>query len=334
MNSEFNLQRSAVKHLVLLLAFVLAGCTGLTTPSATAPPESVTLKLNWKHGVQFLGFYVAQEQGFYADEGLIVTIDPLLDPSKIPELPAQVVSGEFDFTTGARPVMTAQGQGVPITAIATVAQFSPLAFFAQTDTGIETLADLAGRRVIAFNEATEETLEDLLKLEGLTLADVEVVSGNFDMTPFFEGEIDVWFGFLNDEVVLARQQGLELVTFPLYEYGIYQIAVSIFTHQQTVETNPDLAVRFLRASLQGWEWALEHPTEAVDIMLARFPELAGEREFHLASFDAYIPLVRPPGTRVGTIDCQRWLSDDLLANLESTEGLCTTSILEAVWEGN
>jgi hypothetical protein len=71
----------------------------------------------------------------------------------------------------------------------------------------------------------------------------------------------------------------------------------------------------------------------VDIMLKLYPEMADERDFHLAAFDASIPLILPPGTRIGTIDCDAWRSRELFANLKSTEGLCTTEVLENAWAG-
>lgn len=320
-----------VKRWVLLIIFIvlLAGCVGPVADS----PEPVTLKINWKHGTQFLGFYVAQARGFYADEGLAVTIVPLLDNEMTQDVPLQVAAGDFDFGIGSRILVAAQSEGVPVTAFASIVQLNPVTLFARASSGIQSPADLAGRSIINKSEAWQGLLAELLAAENLTLADVETVPGRFDMTPFYAGEVEVWMGFLNEEVVLARQQGLELVTLPLYEYGILTTVDSLFASQQLISDNPDLAARFLRASLQGWEWALEHPTEAVDIMIEHYPELAPDREFYLASFDAYIPLVRPPGKDLGDIDCQRWLDDMLLAELPTTEGLCTIHILELAWAG-
>lgn len=315
--------------LTSLLVLLLASCGVLTTPTPSVTPEPISLKLNWQHGVQFLGFYIAQRQGYYAEEGLDVTIEPRLDTQAIPEL---VAAGEYDFSVGGG-IPRAQGEGTAVTAIAAIYQFGPEAFFARTDSGIVTPADLAGRRVVIKSPSWELLLEALLEHEGLTLADVEAVPGRFDMTPFIEGEVEVWAGFLNDEVVRARQQGLELVTIPVYEYGIPTVAQTVVTSQETLATAPNRTVRFLRASLRGWEWAVENPSEAVDIMLELYPDMAAEHDFHLASFDASIPLIRPPGTRLGSIDCEAWLAAvERHASLDSTEGLCTTTILEAAWE--
>lgn len=320
-------------RVALLLAILLAGCAAPTTPVPTATPERITLKLSWEHSTQVLGFYVAQSRGYYAAEGLAVAIEPLFDPTEADDVPEQTAAGEFDFSLGAQALIRAQARGVPVAAIASVYRFNPAAFFARAEPGITTPADLAGRRVVVKSPGWEELLEVLLEHEGLTLADVEAVPGGFDMTPFFEGEVEVWAGYLNDEVVRARQQGLDLVTFPLYEYGIRTNALTIFTSQAALADDSGQAVRFVRASLRGWEWAVENQTEAVDVMLELFPEMADERDFHLASFDASIPLIRPLDARLGEIDCAAWVAHELLADLESTEGLCTSSILEAVWKG-
>ena len=62
-------------RVVLLLVLLLAGCAAPTTPVPTATPEPITLRLNWEHSIQFLGLYVAQSRGYYAAEGLAITIE-------------------------------------------------------------------------------------------------------------------------------------------------------------------------------------------------------------------------------------------------------------------
>jgi ABC-type nitrate/sulfonate/bicarbonate transport system substrate-binding protein len=244
----------------------------------------------------------------------------------------QVATGKYDFSVGSA-VYRAQAEGAPVTAIAAIYQFGPDAFFARADSGIVTPADLAGRSVVVKSFGWQKMLEALLKHEGLTLDDIQTVEGGRDMTPFFNDEVEVWAGYLTNEIIRARRQGLELVVLPLYEYGIATVAQTIATSQTLLESRPDQAIRFLRASLRGWKWAIEHPSEAVDIMLKLYPEMADECDFHLAAFDASIPLILPPGTRIGMIDCEAWRSHELFANLKSTEGLCTTEILEKAWAG-
>ncbi len=302
-------------------------------PAALAAPLSLTLKFTWRPTVQFLGFYVAQARGYYAEEGLAVTFESLRDMAEVPGIPERVAAGKFDFATAGRMLILTQAQGVAVTSIAAIFQFGPHAFFARADSGIVTPADLAGRRIVVKNRSWRELLRRLLQHGGLTLADVKEVPGGFDMTPFIEGDVEVWSGFLSNEIVRARQHGLDLVTLPVYEYGIRTTALTIYASRKALETDFTRAVRFLRASLRGWAWSLNHRAAAVDTMLALFPAMAAERDFHLASFDASIPLIIPGGTRLGTMNCQAWLTEDALAGLASTEGLCTTKILEVARAG-
>lgn len=313
--------------LAFLLVSVLAGC------GESDEPTPITLKLNWEHGVDFLGFYAAQSQGYYSEEDLAVTIEPLSDPGETNSVFDRVGAGDLDFSAAGLSLVQAQARGVPVTAIANINKFGPGTFFARADSGIVTPADLRGRRVVVKNETWRALLEQFLAQAGLSLADIEPVDGGFDMTPFLEGEVEVWAGFINDEVVRARQKGLDLVTFPLHEYGARGAALTVYTSRKALQDDPKRARRFLRASLRGWAWALENPTAAVDAMLALYPRMAAERDFHLASFNATIPLIRPPGTRLGAIDCETWRAHALLADLEAAaEEICTTKIFEAAVE--
>lgn len=319
-----------ITKFMLVMVLLLVGCTAAATPvpTPTPEPEAVAVKLPWQPDVQFLGFYMAQERGLYADEGLAVTFEHLIDMDEALTIPDRVADGTFDFSLNSQFLVDGQTRTLPLTAIVSILQFSPATFFARADAGIITPADFAGRRVVVKGEGWQTLLELLLASADLTLDDVETISGGFDMTPFYEGEVDIWAGFLSNEVIRARQQGIEVVTFPLHEYNIENLGMPLFTRQEFVENRRSIVVGFTHATLQGWTWAIENPTEAVDIMLELYPELAAERDFHLASFRAYIPLVRPPGVQVGNMDCQRWLRNAAFADLEATDSLCTTDIFE------
>lgn len=319
------------QKLAFMLVVVMVACTPQVAPTpiptATPVPEAVTLQLNWEHNANFLGFYVALGKGFYEQEGLDVTIRALGEASDATSIPEQVADGGIEYAIGSRNLLQAQSDGLPLTAISNIYKNGPGAFFARADSGIVTPADFAGRSVVVKGAAWQNVLEILLDSVNLTLDDVTPVEGSFDMTPFLEGEVDVWAGFVTEEATRARQAGLELVTFPLYEYGIRSNPVTLYITHEYLDNNNDQVERFVRASLQGWQWAIENQEEAIDIMLASNPELE-DREFHIASFDASIPLIIPPGVSLGSIDCQAWVQNAVLVDMDSYEGLCTTEIFE------
>lgn len=304
----------------MVLVLLLSACgVKETTP--------VSLKLYWRHGTDFVGFYAALGSGFYEEEGLDVTIDELSDPTLGREIPRQVEEGEYDFAIGGYDLQLAQNEGKPLTVFANFYKFAPGAFFARTDTGIQTPADLKGMRISIKNQTWQDILVSLLEQVDLTLDDIILVETGYDMAPFFDGEVDVWGGFLTNEAVLARMAGLDIVTLPLYEYGSRGTSVNLFTSHAVLE-NPELVERFLRASIRGWRWAIDNPQEAADMMLEMYPELDEDPEFYLVSFEASIPLLIPGGFELGAIDCDLWMENESFVDVSSPEGICTTEIFE------
>lgn len=321
--------RLALTIVVLtLLPALLAACA----PDSAEQPsdlEAVSVKLSWHDGVQFLGLYVAQAHGYYAEEGLEVTAIPLSSSDEMDTTPGLVARGEIEFGVGGLAVLNSR-RDLAITAIAAIYQYSPGVLFAKVDSGITTLADLAGKTVAVKSESWRVVIGVILAQGGLTWDDVTPVPSGFDMTPFYEGKVDVWAGFLTNELVRARQRGLDLVTFPAYEYGARYNDNMIYTGREALADGLDRVVRFLRASLRGWEWAVVNPGEAVDIMLERFPEMAVEADFHLASFRASIPLILPGGVRLGVLDCAapQFVGEPL------PDEVCTDEVLNRIREGD
>ena len=322
------IKRIGLILMLSILAVQMAGCASSQTEAPPAPAEKISLKLSWSHNIQFLGFYVAQSRGYYTEEGLEVVISPVTKTTESDKLLSNVALGNIDFALNGQDVMTAN-INAEISIIAVIYQFSPTALFARADSGIIVLNDLAGHTIVAKSEAWRMLVIEMLQEVGLTADDVTFVPGGFDMAPFYEGEVDVWTGFLTNEVIQARQHGFDVITFPLYEYGVQEYHNMIYTSQALLNSNPDKAVRFLRASLRGWEWAVEHPEEAVGIMLEMFPEMASDRDFHLQAFRASIPLISYQDVPIGSLDCQRaGFKGDALS-----PKFCTDEILRKVWAG-
>lgn len=313
---------------LMVLLTLAAACRASDSAKQPSELEAVSVKFSWHDNSQFLGFYVAQERGYYAEEGLVVTAIPLSDSSEMDTTPRLVADGEIDFGVGGLALLL-DHRDLAITAIATVYQYSPGVLFARADSGITTPADFSGKTVAIKSESWKAVVKTMLVQVGLTLDDVTAVPSGFDMTPFYEGEVEVWAGFLTNEVVRARQRGLDLVTFPAYEYGAKYNDNMIYTSREVLADDPDRATRFLRATLRGWEWAMANPGEAVDIMLERFPEMATEADFHLTSFQASIPLILPGGVSLGTLDCSapQYMGEPL------PDEFCSDEILRRVREG-
>ena len=313
--------------IIILIAFFLFSGIG-----HSGQADKVSFNLGWQHGIQFLGYYVAQAKGYYDREGLEVTLHDVSRSEDSGRIPSDVASGKYDIGTSSRSLVYAQRQGAPLTALAAIYQYGPHALFARADSGIVRLADIAGHTVVIKSSSWRILIKESLELEGLTMDDIVEVKGGFDMTPFFEGKVDVWTGFITNEVVRARLKGLKLVTFPFYEYGFTGLGNSIYTSKEYLANHQSQVSRFLRATIKGWTWAMDNPSAAIDIFLSKFPRMAPERDFLLTSFTASIPLIRPSGVQVGFIDCQEYVSN-LKVDAKNPAELCTKRFLNSALRG-
>lgn len=319
----------AFTSILMLVVLVASGCTG-----KQAEKETTRLRflLDWKPSVQFLGYYSAFEKGFYRAEGLDVVFGGINTPQDISDLPYKVETGEYDLGTGSTALAVAQAKGADIVSVASIYQYGPHVLFAKKGAGINTIRDFKGRTIADKGDSWRVLTDSLMRLEGLTIADAKLVPVSFDLTPFYEGKVDIWAGYLLNEVPQARLRGNDLVTFPLYEYGIINLGGSIYTSRKYLKAHEDRVVKFLRASIKGWDWAVQNPAQAVDLFMRMFPEETEGKDFLRASFAASIPLIRPDGRKIGYIDVKEY--DALLRNNyhSNTDGHGTDELVRKIHE--
>ncbi len=288
---------------ILLVALAAGGATvaaGCGEPEAGRP---VTLQLNWFHEAEFAGYYVAEAQGFYDDQGLDVII---LEGG--PGVPArdQLLNGAADFAITSfgeqRDLIVA---GSPSVAVMAAFQIPPLVIFSLMRSEIKQPADLVGRRVGCTTGYWKNILRSTLTAAGLDPASVTEV----DVTPdqmqlLFDGEVDAWLGYAQDEPIRAEVAGYPVNTIFPADYGIGGYEGLVITTESTITEDPDLVKRFVQASYNGWRYALENPDEAAEILTEWAPDTTVR--FQKLSIRAVTPLVDVAQVPVGWIDEARW----------------------------
>ncbi len=125
-----------------------------------------------------------------------------------------------------------------------------------------------------------------------------------DLQPLYDGTVDAWLGYAQDEPIHAEVEGHRVRNIFPADYGVGGYEGLLLADRQTVEGDPELVRRFVQASQQGWRYAVEHPDEAARILLDWAPEPG--LEFQQLAVRAVAPLVDAPQAAIGWIDAERW----------------------------
>ena len=238
---------------------------GNSTPSES-PLRPVTLQLKWKHQFQFAGYYVARERGLYREAGLDVTIREHSDDAGV----EAVASGEIEFGIAMSDLVVYRARGLPVVALASIFQHSPLVLLVRGDLGIDNLHSLDGRNVMIEPHAAE--LLAYLEFERMPITRLTVHPHTYDAGSLLDGTVDAMSAYLTDEPFELRAAGIPYSLFSPRSGGIDFYGDTLFTSQRMIDSQPDVVEAFRAASIAGWRWALDHPEETVDLILERYSD--------------------------------------------------------------
>jgi NitT/TauT family transport system substrate-binding protein len=252
--------------LIIFLALLTACTSGRSSPATGLQPLS--LQLQWITQAQFAGFYVALEKGWYRQEMIDLTIKPGGAEVAVVD---QVAAGASDFGTAfLSDLSVAIQKGQPVISIAQIQQMNGLFLIAKKTSGIKRPGDLSGKRIGIWGASWEAQLNALLGRQGISRDQVKIIPQGYDMQAFLKGDMDVASAMVYNEYHQVLEAGLKLQDINIIDYALYGLGFpgdSLFTTRRLVEQNPDICVRMLRASLRGWQYAIDNPNEAVDIVL-------------------------------------------------------------------
>ncbi len=265
--------------------------------------EAVTLRLKWLNQAQFAGYYVAKEKGFYEKAGLDVSIQP-----GGPDFPAiqMVAGGSEQFgVTGADQILMARSKGVPVVAVAVIYRENPFVLFSLKKSGITKAAQFPGKNIGLKIGGSEELIyRAVLKSAGIDKGSLHEVPVKFDLSPLLTGQVDVWPGYLINEVIAAEEKGFDTAVIRPADYGVAMYADTLFTTERLLNEKPDLVKKFVGAAIMGWTDAAAAPDAAARTTVKFGNKL--EYGHELAMMKASIPLIKAGGDAIGVSKLSDW----------------------------
>jgi ABC-type nitrate/sulfonate/bicarbonate transport system substrate-binding protein len=210
----------------------------------------MTMQAAWINDAEFAGYFLAMDQGYYADEGLDLTYLSG-GPDVIPE--STIIAGRADLalTTPDTTIKAIVDQGAPFKIIGAQYQKNPIGIVSLVGSGINSPTDLVGK-TLAVPPVNVISVEAMLKLNNIAPSDVNIVPYAYDPTPLIKGEIDASLDFTTNVPYTISQQGAEATSFLLYDFGYTTYNDTVVVTDEILNTKRAELVAWLRASRKGW----------------------------------------------------------------------------------
>ena len=266
--------KKSMLMMAIVMVMMLSGCGNKASDNGL---EKVTFVLDWTPNTNHTGLYVAQELGYFEEAGLEVEIQqPPEDGAAV-----LVASGRADFGVSFQDSMAAALAGddaLPITAVASVIQHNTSGIISRAGEGMDTPKGMEGHSYATWNGAIElATLEEVVKADGGDFSKVELIPSTVtdEVSALKSKSVDAIWIFYGWAGVAAEVAGLETDYFEFAEIDpVFDFYTPVIIgNSDWMAENPDTTKAFLRAVKQGYEFAIEDPEAAADILLEAAPEL-------------------------------------------------------------
>ena len=298
----------------------------LALPALAA--EKVTVMLDWYPNPVHIPIYLAQERGYFADQGLEVEIQAPADPNDPLKLTA---AGKVQFAVSYQPsVITARDRDLPVVSLGALTQHPLSCILYLKSSGITKPADLKARKIGYSVEPLYRVLfETVAQKAGLKKSEYGLFRVGYNLSPMLlSGKVDAICGaFRNYEAIQIAQKGQEVGIFPFEEHGVpdfYELV--LIANSKLVKDKPEMAKGFIKALDQAIKETLAQPDEALKMFFHLLPELYDE--LNRKSFEATLPFFQGSPDQ----DPQRWVQ---VQEFMLERGLIQkkTPIQDMVWTG-
>ena len=263
----------------------------------------VRVQLKWRHQFQFAGYYAAIDKDFYREAGLdvrLIEFSPTATPID------QLMQGRVEFSVADTGSLIYRSTGVPLVALAAIFQHSPSVLLTRGDDGIETLMDLRDRRLMLGGGFMNAELTTMLRNAGLPVEKLDLVPSDAVLDSLISGQVDAFSAYTTNEPYFMKKKRLPYKIFQPRDYDVDFYGDVLLTNEALIAENPKMVAAFREATLKGWAYAIEHPAEIVDLILARYNSQNKTRDHLMFEARELIKLILPNVVPIGYMNEERW----------------------------
>lgn len=285
--------------------------------------DKVSFRMNWYLGGLHVPFYYGKDRGFYAAEGIDVTLNEGRGSANTVQVVA-AGSDTFGLADSSSVILTAS-KGADVKSVLSLLNSTGFAVISMASTGIRTPKDLEGKRLaVSPGDPLGQLFQAVAAVNKLDMSKITLVQVDpaAKVVSVLEKKADALLGGADDQYFLIKQRGIEPAALRFADVGANIVGMTVLTKGELIKTKPDLVRRFVRASIRSWEEAKKNPGAAVDAALKVKPDL--NRQSTLDQLMVDIELLDSPNSkgRIGWGAQADW--DQTLTLLKKYRGLETS----------
>ena len=263
--------------------------------------QDVSLQFQWKNQFEYAGFYAAKEKGFYKDVGLNVSFKEYTNGMSIID---DVISKKSTYGITYADLIVDYLHGKPIVFLANFFKHSPLILVTQPE--IQIPSDLKGKKIMGVQDSLKSTAFLMMfKDFGMDMNSFTNVLPSFNVNDFVNKKVDAMVAFSTNELYDIDKAGAKYNVINPSSYGTEFYDVNLFTSKDELINHPQRVKNFREASIKGWEYALTHKEEIIELILKKYNtqhKSRGALEFEAMQIQK---MMNPTLFKIGSIDKRR-----------------------------
>lgn len=296
------------KNMMMVVVWLLSICLLVPMTSAVHAAESVELILDWVPNTNHTGLYVAQEKGYFTQAGVDVTIrrPPEGSTSELVGLGKAQFGISFQDSLAHRFV-----GGLPVTAVAAIIEHNTSGVFSKAELDITSPEQLQNYRYGTWNDPTElAMLQYVVEQNGGDFSTIELIPNQEDnsVIGLANDMYDAAWIYYAWDGIMSEYQGIDTNFFYFKDYAeeLDYYSPVIIANNDYLSENAEQAREIIQAIKKGYQYAIENPEEAADILIANAPELEDQRDFIVASQKWISQQYATDSEQWGVFDENRW----------------------------
>jgi len=296
--------------IILLCVMLVLSMVSCSKTDDSNENDTITIVLDWTPNTNHTGIFVAQAKGYFDQAGLNVEVVQPPEDGAV----TLVASGKAQFGVSFQDYLAPAFAGdtvMPVTAVAAVIQHNTSGIVSRAGEGMDTPKGLEGKKYATWDLDVEKaTIRDVMKADGGNFDLVELIPSTVtdEVSALQSGSVDAIWIFYGWAGMACEVAGLETDYFefadidPVFDY----YTPVIIGNNAWLDENPESAKAFLAALSKGYNYAIENPREAADILMDAAPELRSNSELIYASQEYLAAEYVSDASRWGEFDAERW----------------------------